>query len=321
MVRSFHPSRLRDRRLRNTLARCLLAAAAAVVAVVVVPGVASAAVRIGIADNKPAMFSDPRFAALRIGAVRIDVRWDVLRDPGATAQLDAWMAGAQRAGARPLVTFDRSPARPRYTPSAGQLVAALRGLRARYPFVSEFSTWNEANISKQPAIVARWYRALSAACRSCLVLGADLLDRANVGTWARRFVRAARRQPPVWGLHNYVGANRLTTQTTMQLLRAVGGRVWFTETGGLVGRRNASSVPLPASPARAARVTRYIFDRLATLSPRIERVYVYNWNMEPTSPATWDSALIGPDGAERPALEALRGIIGRGGRAPRRPTG
>ena len=49
----------------------------------------------------------------------------------------------------------------------------------------------------------------------------------------------------IWGLHNYIDANRFRTRGTRALLRAVKGDVWFTETGGLVVRRNGSTVEFP----------------------------------------------------------------------------
>jgi hypothetical protein len=274
------------------------------------PGAAHAAVGIGIADNKPDMFGDARYQALKLGYARIDLRWDVLSDPAATERLDAWMGGAHLTGARPLVTFDRSPSRPAYNPTPQQMAAALKGLRARYPYLKDVSTWNETNINKRPEIVAKWYLALVRACPSCTVLGADLLDRANIAAWAKRFVKAAGRTPKVWGLHNYIDANRLSTKTTALLLKSVGGDVWFTETGGIVSRANASAVAFPMSVAHAARATRFIFERLVPLSPRIQRVYLYHWDTGVgAGPATWDSGFVGPDGQTRPALDVLKGVM------------
>jgi len=97
------------------------------------PAAAHAKIGIGIADNKPDMFSDARFQALHIRYARIDLRWDLLSDAGATAQLDQWMAGAKATGAAPLITFDRSPRRPSYNPTTTQLVGALKALRAALP--------------------------------------------------------------------------------------------------------------------------------------------------------------------------------------------
>ena len=55
----------------------------------------------------------------------------------------------------------------------------------------------------------------------------------------------ARGRRLIWGLHNYIDANRFRTTGTRSLLRAVPGEVWFTETGGLVVRNNGSPVEFP----------------------------------------------------------------------------
>jgi len=294
----------------------LLLPAAALVGVLTLAGPARAAVGIGIADQKATMFTDPRFDDLGIRYVRITVPWDGLGDTAALTSLDAWMAGARATGARPLVTFDRSRRRPSYNPTPAQMATALKRLRVRYPEVKEVSTWNEANLAKRPELVARWYRAMRTACPTCTILATDLLDRPNMAAWAKRFVKAAGRPPKVWGLHNYVDANRMTTSATRALLRAVKGAVWFTETGGVVHRDNGSGVRFPTSPARAAQVTAFIFQRLATLSPRVQRVYLYHWDTGiddggTGQAATWDSGFVGPDGQSRPALSVLQGIVAR----------
>ena len=85
----------------------------------------------------------------------------------------------------------------------------------------------------------------------------------------------------IWGLHNYIDANRFRTRGTRALLRAVKGDVWFTETGGLVVRRNGSTVEFPGSTRHAAKATSWVF-RLAALSPRVKRVYFYHWSPAPT---------------------------------------
>ena len=276
-----------------------------------VPAAAQASVKIGIADNKADMFGDPRYQALRLGYARLDLRWDVLGDPVAAAQLDRWMAGAKATGARPLITFDRSPARVSYNPTPQQLVTAMKGIRARYPFVKDFSSWNEANMNKKPELVAKWYLALVKACPTCNVLATDLLDKPNMVTWAQRFVKAAKRTPKVWGLHNYVDANRGSTKGTRTLLKAVKGDLWFTETGGVVSRNNASSVSFPTGTSHAAKATRFVFSTLVKVSPRIERVYLYHWDTGIAGGPTWDSGFVGPDGQARPALAALQGVLAR----------
>jgi hypothetical protein len=277
---------------------------------------AQAKVAIGIADNKSDMFTDPRFSALHVKRVRVMVPYDTLSDTRLRTWLDGWMAGARAAGQSPLVTFTRSQKRASYNPSAAQMVRSLKDLRRRYPFVREFATWNEANINKQPATVARWWNAMRRACPTCTVLGADLLDRSNVGTWAQRFVKAARRTPKVWGLHNYDDANLLRTTGTKKLLKSVRGAVWFTETGGVVKRNNNSAVRFPTGATHAAKATKYVFSTLVKLSPRVQRVYIYHWNTGLSSSSdnaaarTWDSGLIGPDDKPRPALAVIQALLG-----------
>jgi hypothetical protein len=288
----------------------------ALIAAAVPATAAEAKVAVGIADNKSDMFTDPRFTALKVKYVRVMVPYDAVHDYAERTWLDGWMAGAKKDGLKPLVTFDRSRKRPSYNPSAAVMAKSVKDLRKRYPFVKEFATWNEANINKQPATVARWWLAMRKACPSCTILGADLLDRSNVGTWAKRFVKAAKRTPAVWGLHNYVDANRLTTTGTRALLKAVKGAVWFTETGGVVSRNNASSVTFPTGATHAAKATKFVFSTLAKLSPRVRRVYIYHWNTGVGSKTsadddrTWDSGLIGPDDKPRPSLAVLQALLG-----------
>jgi hypothetical protein len=53
---------------------------------------------------------------------------------------------------------------------------------------------------------------------------------------------------------------------------------------------------------------RFIFDRLARLSPRVARIYIYHWRSA-TSHDSWDSALIGSDGVRRPAFAVLERVL------------
>jgi hypothetical protein len=274
------------------------------------------AVTVGIAEQKPAMFSDPRFAQTGIGHARYNVGWDAMDSAWQIAELDAWLSGAQAAGVQPLVTFSQSrlAGRTRLVPTQAQLGRAFRLFRARYPQVRQFAAWNEANFCGQPTchkpeVVAGYYREMRRQCASCTVLAAELLDMPNMQAWARAFVRAnGGRQPAVWGLHNYVSVNRMQTAGTRQLLKTVKGKVWLTETGGIVRRTpkksRKGSPAFPESSAHAAAVTSFIFRRIVPLSPRIQRVYLYMWDAGPAS-TSWDSGLIGPDGTIRPALSVL----------------
>lgn len=271
---------------------------------------------IGIADQKPVVFGDPRFRALGLRYARYAVAWDAMSSDWQLAELDDWLSAARAAGVEPLLTFSpsRLPGQRRAWPTPAQFVAQFRLLRARYPWVTQFSTWNEANFCgfgpcREPERVAKWWLALSAECPSCTILAADLLDFPNMTSWAAGFIIAAKRQPKAWGFHNYISANRLSVQRTNELLSVASGKVWITETGGLVARRNASTVKLPEGTANATRVTRFILTRMPALSPRIARIYLYQWNSF-SSADSWDSGFIAPDGSERPALGELRRLLG-----------
>ena len=110
----------------------------------------------------------------------------------------------------------------------------------------------------------------------------------------------------IWGLHNYIDANRFRTRGTKSLLKAVKGDVWFTETGGIVKRNNGSPIQFPESTAHAAKATTWVF-KLAELSPRVRRVYLYHWIAADPSPLpTWDSALVDSRDRPRPAYGVLR---------------
>jgi hypothetical protein len=281
------------------------------------------ALTIGIADQKPDMFSDPRFLDSQMDIARLAVPWDALASPTQTAALDRWLDGARAAGVQPLLSFTHSSSHRRRLPSPERLLYEFRRLRERYPWVTDWATWNEANhcgepTCHRPQLVAAYWRKLRVQCRSCTILAAEVLDMPNMVAWVRTFRRAAKVEPRYWGLHNYIDANRLRTTGTRRLLGAVKGQIWFTETGGIVSRTNRRKVTFPESTSHAAIATRFLFDRLVTLSRRITRVYVYQWNSEP-GPKTWDSALIDPHGRPRPAYRVLQRVLAlhAAGRLPR----
>ena len=95
------------------------------------------------------------------------------------------------------------------------------------------------------------------------------------------------------------------TASTRTLLGATHGQIWFTETGGVVARHNHSAHDFPESAAHAGQVTRFVFNRLVPLSPRIARVYLYQWSAGVHRRESWDSGLIGPHGTPRPAFWVL----------------
>jgi hypothetical protein len=295
--------------------RARFALFAAAVAATLCAAAPAAALTVGIADNKADMFFDPRFQASGVQHARISIGWDALSSPWQTEQLDRWLTAARKDGVAPLVSFGHSRTDRRSLPTPERFLFEFRRFRARYPWVREFATWNEANhcgepTCHRPALVAAYYRSLRRECPDCRILAAEVLDMPNMVSWVRSFRRRAREEPRYWGLHNYIDANRARTTGTRRMLKAVKGQVWFTETGGIVRRSNRRKVTFPESAKHAATATTFLFKKLVPLSRRVTRVYIYHWNADAT-PTNWDSALIGPTGRARPAFRIVARVLHR----------
>ena len=286
-----------------------LALLLAVAAVFLAPAAAHARVVVGVGDQKPAMFWDKRFHSLGMTDARRVVAWDALEFGWQRHEVDAWMNAAEVNGVKPLISSGRSrlDSRRKLLPTPARFRRAFLAFRHRYPWVRVYSPWNEANHCSQPTChnpwrAAQYYNVVRMACPNCTIIAADVLDQKGMVAWLREFRRHTIDSPRVWGLHNYLDVNRFRSSGTRAMLAAVPGRIWFTEVGGLVRRTNGSRLRFPESASHAAAATKWLF-RLTLISPRITRVYVYNWNARRGEP--WDSALIGPTGRPRPAYEVL----------------
>ena len=311
------------------------------------PASASASVHhplVGIGDDKPDMLSDPRFLALGITAVRYDMAWDALSVPYQRAEVTAWMDAAHRDGLDVLVTIDhsdrvlyrsvkvhgrtirRAVSQTRVMPATGAYLRAFQSFRTLFPWVSEFVTWDETNCFceasyDREARVASYYRAMHSACPSCTILAAEFLDvdrqfAVPMSTWVKKLDRALGYQPPYWGLNDYEDANHMVSTQTRRLLRLVRGDIWLAETGGIVNRHNDTKHPgFPQNAAHAAKVDSFILNTLGSLSPRIQRIYLYEWDAR-TPVDSWDSALISYDNLPRPGYEVVARTLDSWGVTP-----
>ena len=285
--------------------------ALALAALALLPAAAHAKPVIGIADQKSDMFTDARFQQLGVRTVRVAIAWDAMKTKWQVDEADRYLALARAAGVNPLVTWAPSRLAGKRTkwPTAAQFVTQFKKFRVRYPWIKTFSTWNEANYNgfgpwDKPELAAKWWLALRKACTTCTILGADVLDYPNMVSWVRRFLKQTKGlQPKYWGLHNYVSINRAQTYPITDLLRTVKGKVWITETGGLVAKRNNSKTKLPQGKAHAANVVKMLLTKVAKMA-RIQRIYLYQWNSS-SNVDSWDSALVGSDGKVRPAYAQL----------------
>jgi hypothetical protein len=300
---------------------------------------ASTRVTWGISDNTVAMFGDPRFRWLRPSVARLVVPWDVVNNPTELAWDTAWLEAARADGVRALVVFEKNPRHPRQLPSVSAYGRAVGAFISRFPYVRDYTPWNEENHFMQPTVkapkrAAEYFNLLSAYCPACSITAADVLDVANMSEWVQKFLRYAH-QPRLWGMHNYADLSSGRSTHTAQLLKLVPGQVWFTETGGVVwryerpkghrGYYNLHSESYAAAGAR--RLT-----ALAATSPRITRIYYYQWRVSRTlawvrrhGKVSWDSGLLRPDCSVRQAFLVVARAMGRDAlrvpRARRNATG
>jgi hypothetical protein len=268
---------------------------------------------VGIGDQNVLMFQDARFQKLHVQLTRLALPWDWYRNPSYVTFLDGWVSAARAADVRPLIAFTRNWRKggDRYRVPRTLLRKSFRLVRERYPDITDFSAWNEANHTTQPTarsprLAARYFNTLHAACPKCTIVAADVLDTNDAAAWLAKFKRYAPKAR-LWGIHSYKDPNDGTTWHIRQLLRTVKGQVWLTETGGIKRLK-----PAPGSRGngrtnslrgQAKAVTRVY--GLAKLFPRrIKRIYFYQWQQDPK--ARWDSAFLDRKGRVRPALAALR---------------
>ena len=275
---------------------------------------------VGIGEQHPQLFTQPPFQDLGVKNVRFIAAYDALSSDWQRAEIDAYLESARTANVNVLLGFghSRDAKKAHSLPSVKAFEREMVKFRERYPWINEYLTWNEANHCSQPTCrnpkrAAQYYLALRKHCSGCKIVAADVLDGANMVSWSKAFQRGVgAKRRVIWGIHNYIDANRFRTTGTKALLKAVKGDVWFTETGGLVKRQNKSTLKLPGSTSHAAKATTYVF-KLAALSPRVKRVYFYHWAPAPTVKQTWDSALVDKHAKPRPAYTVLRSWLRKHG--------
>ena len=234
---------------------------------------------VGIGEQSAASSRAPPWHQLGTRDVRYIVAWDALDSRWQREETDAYMAAAENAGARVLLGFSHSRSRfkrvRKTLPSPRRFRRVFKRFRARYPFITTYLTWNEANHRGQPT----WNRP--EAGRPLLRHPAhrlprvhdrrpSVLDSRKMPGWVKQVEKAAKHRIGIWAIHNYIDANRFRTSGTRSLLRATKAKIWFTETGGLVRRDNGSRIEFADSPRHAVKATQWVL-KLARISPRVRR--------------------------------------------------
>jgi hypothetical protein len=302
-----------------------VAALALLAALLALAGPTEAKYRVGIGEQDPVMFSSPAWQSLRLHQVRYLVDWDWYTT-GEQTEVATFMQTARANGQAVLVTFGAhrgcfdgrrySRSRTCRAPSARAYRRSVRRFDDRYPWVRVYAAWNEVNHISQPTftrprLAVRYYRVLRAESRRrhFRVVAADVLDTSNLRRYLRAFLRLAPGTPRLWGLHNYQDVNRGTSGGTRQMLETVPGKVWVTETGGIV----RFGAQFPYSEQRAARRTRWMF-RLANrydtrrrgTRSRITHLFVYRWR---GGGPRLDAGLMNEDGTPRRAFYVVRRFV------------
>ncbi|MGH2943191.1 MAG: hypothetical protein ACRDLN_10530 [Solirubrobacteraceae bacterium] len=312
--------------MRRTLPVSLLVL---LVLVPAAPAAARSAVRVGLADQSPAMFDSPSFQQLNVKRTRYFVAADVMRDAGERARARAFVEAARRSGVSTLLHISTSDLRSkrgpvvsttRYRRDVGRIVAYFRKLGVR-----DFGAWNEVNHKTQEtwnrvgnavSYFKSMYSAVRRRCPSCAVVGLDVLDQAGVDRYIRSFYarlsRTWRARLKVVGIHNYSDVNRNRSRGTATIIRTVRrynrrARFWFTETGALASFGRA----FPYDEVRQASRMRNMFSFASRFRSRgVERVYSYNFfGIESGGCGTrcrFDAGLVEPDGTPRPVFDVFR---------------
>jgi hypothetical protein len=289
---------------------------------VLVPS-AEAKYRVGVGDQSAAMFDSARWQSLKLKRTRYMVPWNWNKSAGLSAEVTAYMNRARAARQQVLVTFTApwgcwngrrySRSKACRAPSAAAYRSSFAAFDNQFPWVKTYSAWNEVNHAsqptyKKPGLAVRYYDVLrkQARKRKFKVMAADILDTSNMARYLRAFMRKAKGNPRLWGLHNYQDVNRRTSADTRLMLSMVPGQVWLTETGGIVKFQK-----FRYSPKRAAARTKWMLklanrydSRQRGLRSKVTQLLVYRWFGEPRG-ARFDAGLVNPTGSPRPAYRVF----------------
>lgn len=290
---------------------------------------ARSSIRVAVADQSPAMFAQPLYRALNMRRTRYFVPSDVMQDRAERAKARAFVLAARASRVSTLLHISTTDLRSKrgrlvstsaYRRNVGRTVAYFRRLGVR-----DFGAWNEVNHKTQEtwnrvghavSYFKSMYRTVKRRCRSCAVVGLDVLDQTGVDRYMRSFYRRLsstwRKRLTIVGIHNYSDVNRNRSRGTARIIRTARRynrrtRFWFTETGGLASFGRS----FPYDEARQASRIRNMF-RFASRyrRQRVERVYSYNYfgieNGGCGLTCRFDAGLVDPDGTPRPVYGVFR---------------
>ena len=253
---------------------------------------AASSYQTGIADEGTEMFSDPLWKQLHTHITRYIAPYDAAVRGYSLMKATAWIHAAEAQHQQVLVAFYHSEYTPTKLPSVSSYQSDVKKFVKLFPHVREYESWDESNRGNErgqfssPSAVgaAKYYQALLRVCKGCTVIGLDVLDAryieptlSYIAEFKQEVYRLETVMPKIWGLHNYSDVNRLEGWRTREIVRAFGGQVWLTETGGLVKFGGAFPNRNGSGLTRAAKVLKFMF-ALAAAHANIKRLYIYDWN-------------------------------------------
>ncbi len=166
----------------------------------------------------------------KLKTARYAVPWDWYKDSTQTTLLNWWMSRVKAAHLQPLISFNRNwhASGRKKIPSLSQYKHGFKLFRQQFPYVKDFSAWNEPNAPEQPfykkpAKAATFFNALRSACKKCRIVAADINDSKNMVPWMRTYKRHVRKAK-YWGLHNYKDTSSRNTRGTTKRVRRHGPR-------------------------------------------------------------------------------------------------
>jgi hypothetical protein len=298
---------------------CLLAATAVVAA-------PAGAVELGISDSDAPTTTEPFWSGLGISRARIVVPYDIATTSGAAGlqrrdDFERYLVNARAAGVSVLVVFApsqdvRAPGTgDPVAPSADEFAAAFAAFRARYPDVTTIAPWNEPNnrdtssyaLGSQPQLAADyWLRAKQLCPTACTLLAGDFAGIPGDDDYVNAYqaeLAANGAVPDVWAFHAYTDVNRFqvvgasdapVTRYYLSKLQGpwAGARIWIDEVGARY--RDASGLIWGDASQRDAAG---LLLGLATLDPRIDAIYYFNYSNQCGSAAgcaVQDRGLVSP---------------------------
>ena len=308
----------------------LLVLTVAAMLLVASPASARSSIKVGIADQSPAMFASPSFRALHVKRTRYFVPADVMQDTAERTKARAFVQAARAAGVSTLLHISTSDLRSKrgpvvstsaYKRNVGRIVVYFRKLGVR-----DFGAWNEVNHKTQEtwnrvgnavSYFKSMYSAVHGRCPTCSIVGLDVLDQAGVDRYIASFYKRLsstwRKRLKVVGIHNYSDVNRSRSTGTSKIIKAVRRynkrtRFWFTETGALASFGGSFRY---SESRQASRIRNMFTYATRYRSLGVERVYSYNWfGIENgTSCGTrcrFDAGLVDPDGTPRPVYAVFK---------------